>query len=86
MSDVERGWFRLHAAREDVAYTYSTDAEPEADFLKVETADASADLAHFAAECHVAAKPRRICPSMKWSRVTDIIPSGRVISDGSTCT
>jgi len=51
MSDVERGWFRLHAAREDVAYTYSTDAEPEADFLKVETADASADLAHFAAEC-----------------------------------
>ena len=52
MSDVERGWFRLHAAREDVAFVYSTDAEPEADFLNVETADASVDLAHFVSECH----------------------------------
>jgi uncharacterized damage-inducible protein DinB len=51
MSDVERGWFRLHAAREDVAFAYATDEEPEADFLNVETADASADLAHFVAEC-----------------------------------
>ncbi len=51
MSDVERGWFRLHAGREDVEYAYSTAEDPDADFLNVETADASADLAHFVAEC-----------------------------------
>ena len=53
MSDVERGWFRIHAAREDLEARYSTDAEPDADFLNVESADASADLAHFVAECQL---------------------------------
>jgi Protein of unknown function (DUF664) len=51
MSDVERGWFRLHAAHEDLPFAYSTDDEPDADFLGVDEADASADLAHFVAEC-----------------------------------
>ena len=32
-------------------YAYSTAEDPDADFLNVETADASADLAHFVAEC-----------------------------------
>jgi uncharacterized damage-inducible protein DinB len=53
MSDVERGWFRRCAAREDIDFFYSTDAEPEADFLNVETADAAADVAHFVAECQL---------------------------------
>jgi len=53
MSEVERGWFRRHAAREDVEFHYSTDAEPDADFLNLDTADASADLAHFVAECQL---------------------------------
>jgi uncharacterized damage-inducible protein DinB len=51
MSEVERGWFRRHAAREDVGYHYCTDEEPDADFLNVDSADASADLAHFVDEC-----------------------------------
>ncbi|HUZ42248.1 MAG TPA: DinB family protein [Acidimicrobiales bacterium] len=51
MSDVERGWFRRRAAGEDVDYHYSTDEAPDADFLDVESAEASEDLAHFVAEC-----------------------------------
>jgi uncharacterized damage-inducible protein DinB len=51
MSDVERGWFRRNAAEEVVDFHYSTEEDPEADFLNVETADASADLAHFVDEC-----------------------------------
>src|ERR1700689_2026501 len=34
MSDVERGWFRRHAAREDVEFHYATEEEPDADFLE----------------------------------------------------
>jgi uncharacterized damage-inducible protein DinB len=51
MSDVERGWFRRHANGEDLGFLYSTTEEPDADFLNVESADASADLAHYVAEC-----------------------------------
>ena len=51
MSEVERGWFRRHAAGEDVDFHYSTDDDPDADLLNLESADASADLAHFVAEC-----------------------------------
>ena len=53
MSEVERGWFRRHAAREDVDYHYSTDEDPDADLLNVDPAQASADLAHFVAECRL---------------------------------
>jgi uncharacterized damage-inducible protein DinB len=53
MSDVERGWFRRHGAREDLAFQYPTEEEPDADFLNVETADATADLAHYVAECQL---------------------------------
>jgi uncharacterized damage-inducible protein DinB len=51
MSDVERGWFRRHAAREDVAFHYSYEENPDADLLDVDAADASEDIAHFVAEC-----------------------------------
>jgi uncharacterized damage-inducible protein DinB len=53
MSEVERGWFRRTAAREDVGFHYCTDDEPDADLLDLETADASADIAHFVNECRV---------------------------------
>jgi uncharacterized damage-inducible protein DinB len=53
MSDVERGWFRHHAAREDLEFQYSTEDDPDADFLNVATADATADLAHYVAECQL---------------------------------
>jgi hypothetical protein len=51
MSEVERGWFRRHAAREEVDFHYCTDEEPDADLLNLDTADAAADLAHFVEEC-----------------------------------
>jgi hypothetical protein len=51
MSEVERGWFRRHAAREDVEFHYSYAADPDADLNDLETADASQDIAHFIAEC-----------------------------------
>jgi uncharacterized damage-inducible protein DinB len=51
MSEVERGWFRRSATGEDIDFRYSTDEDPDADFLDVESADASADIAHFVAEC-----------------------------------
>jgi uncharacterized damage-inducible protein DinB len=51
MSDVERGWFRRTAAREEHEFEYSTDEDPDGDLLNVDDADASADLAHFVAEC-----------------------------------
>jgi uncharacterized damage-inducible protein DinB len=44
MSDVERGWFRLCAAREDLADLYWTEADNDADFNDIEAADAQADL------------------------------------------
>jgi hypothetical protein len=51
MSEVERGWFRHHAAREDIDFHYCTDDDPDADLLNIDSADASADLAHFVDEC-----------------------------------
>jgi uncharacterized damage-inducible protein DinB len=51
MSEVERGWFRRHAAREDVEFFYSYDADPDADLNDLDTADASADIDHFITEC-----------------------------------
>jgi len=51
MSEVERGWFRRHAAGEDIEFHYSTEEEPDADFLNIDAADAFADLAHYVTEC-----------------------------------
>ena len=53
MSEVERGWFRRHAAREDVDFHYCTDDDLDADLLNVDSADASADLAHYVEECRL---------------------------------
>jgi uncharacterized damage-inducible protein DinB len=51
MSDVERGWFRRHAAREDVAFHYPTDDDPDADLNNLQAADAAVDIAHYVEEC-----------------------------------
>jgi uncharacterized damage-inducible protein DinB len=51
MSEVERGWFRLHAGREDVEFRYESDDDPDADLNDLESADAAEDIAHFVAEC-----------------------------------
>jgi hypothetical protein len=53
MSEVERGWFRRHAARENVDFYCCTNDDPDADLLGVDSADASVDLAHFVEECRL---------------------------------
>jgi hypothetical protein len=44
LADVERGWFRQCAAREEVPDLYYTEANPQVDFDDIEAADAEADL------------------------------------------
>ena len=51
MTLVERWWFRMHAAREDVAPIYVTDEWENADFEDLDGADADENLAAFVAEC-----------------------------------
>lgn len=51
MTLVERWWFRMHAAREDVEFIYTTDDWDNADFEDLEGADADENLAAYVAEC-----------------------------------
>jgi uncharacterized damage-inducible protein DinB len=50
MTEVERSWFRIHAADQDMAYPYSSDDDKDADFDNVDGADAQADLEAFRQE------------------------------------
>ncbi len=54
MTEVERWWFRIHAADEDMAFPYSSDGNEEADFDDLDSADAQADLAAFQREVELA--------------------------------
>jgi uncharacterized damage-inducible protein DinB len=51
MTIVETWWFRMHAAGEDAAILYSTDAWPDADWEDLAAADADENLAAYVAEC-----------------------------------
>ena len=50
MTEVERWWFRMNAAGEQVAFPYSTDDHQSADFEDIEEADAEADFETFRRE------------------------------------
>ena len=50
LADVERGWLRQCAARQDVPDIYWTQEHPQADFDDIEDADAQADLALYQRE------------------------------------
>ena len=55
MTDVERQWFRLHAAGEDLPYVYYTsDDNPDCDFDDLDEADAEANLDGFRQEIEAA--------------------------------
>ena len=45
MTDVERGWFRRRIAGEDVGFLYSSEADPDGEFDRVDGADAEQDYA-----------------------------------------
>jgi hypothetical protein len=53
MVDVERWWFRMHAAQEDLGFVYDPDGVG-LDFEEIDGADATADLATFRLECEAA--------------------------------
>jgi uncharacterized damage-inducible protein DinB len=50
MSEVERSWFRRRVSGEDVDYIYCSDADMEADFDGVDTADPEVDFATYQEE------------------------------------
>jgi len=53
MVDVERWWFRMHAAGEDIGFIYDPDSVG-LDFEAVEDADAEENLTTFRLECEAA--------------------------------
>jgi uncharacterized damage-inducible protein DinB len=50
MTEVERWWFRMHAAQQDLQFPYDPDGIG-LDFDDTETADAAANLDAYVAEC-----------------------------------
>src|ERR1700730_7341558 len=51
LADVERGWFRRTLALEDVGDRFATEANPDADFDDVDSADAEEAFAAWRSEC-----------------------------------
>jgi hypothetical protein len=56
MADVERSWFRVRAAGQDLGGIYWSEDNPDGEFDDVADADAEADFATFAAEVEAARK------------------------------
>ena len=50
MTDVERWWFRIHAANRDMTFRYFTEDDLDADFDDLDSHDAAAVLAAFGEE------------------------------------
>jgi uncharacterized damage-inducible protein DinB len=53
MTLVERWWFRMHAAQDDVGFIYVTDEWGNADFEDLKEADAQENLDAFVRECEL---------------------------------
>ena len=68
MTEVERWWFRMHAAGEDLQFPYDPDSVG-LDVEDVENADAAANLAAFADECEAARA------AVKDRTLDDVVPS-----------
>src|SRR4051794_14887260 len=80
MTDVERSWFRIRAAGEQLPYRYSSDTNLDGEFDDVDQADAEADHAAFLSEIaavraamadisleHEFATERRPVISVRWA-------------------
>lgn len=50
MTEVERGWFRMRAAGEDLTYFYASQADPDGDFDNLDPAAAESDYARYREE------------------------------------
>jgi len=64
MSEVERSWFRRRIGGDDVAFLYSSEADPDGEFDHVDLADAEADFATFREELVLADAAR---PVVRWT-------------------
>jgi uncharacterized damage-inducible protein DinB len=56
LAEVERGWFRLRFAAEDLPFLYYSESNPDGDLDDVDTADAEADYATYLAEIEACRK------------------------------
>jgi uncharacterized damage-inducible protein DinB len=54
MAEVERGWFRRRVNGEEVAFLFSSEADPDGEFDNVEETDAERDFAMYLAEVEAA--------------------------------
>ena len=68
MTEVERWWFRMHAAQEDLKFPYDPDSVG-LDFEDIDDADAAADLDAFSKECALADK------AVSDKTLDDVVPS-----------
>jgi uncharacterized damage-inducible protein DinB len=50
MTDVERWWFRIHGADQEMGFRHYREEKPDTDFEDLESADAAADLQAFREE------------------------------------
>ncbi len=69
MTDVERGWFRMHAGGEQIEYLYSTDDNVNGDFDDLDDADPAADLETYRREIEAARAAAR------GKDLSDVVPS-----------
>lgn len=78
MVEVERWWFRMHAAGEQIGFPYDPDGVG-LDFEDIEGADAERDLAAFREECEAARA------AVAGRSLDDVVPS-RGLSPQGWCT
>ncbi len=69
MTGVERWWFRIHGANQDMPFPYTTPDNPDGDFDDLDTADAEAGLAAFQDEIASARA------AVRGKSLDDVVPS-----------
>jgi uncharacterized damage-inducible protein DinB len=69
MTDVERWWFSIHAADQDLPSLYWTDQDPDGDFNGTAAADPAADLAGYQREIEASRA------AVAGKKLDDVVPS-----------
>jgi hypothetical protein len=69
MTDVERWWFRIHAANRDMTFRYFTEGDLNADFDDLDSHDAAAVLAAFGEEAELSRA------AMRGKSLEEVVPS-----------
>jgi hypothetical protein len=85
MTEVERWWFRMHAANTDLPFPYDPDATGQ-DFEALDDADAAANIGHSKKKQSTQALPWQGSISMTSCPATVTTRSAPRTFAGSTCT